>query len=498
MLKSFKFNPLYLIPLIPFSIYIVLLFPFFGDAPALDPMIIYRDSTRFFMGGVQEIAEYDSKVHPPLIHIVNYISFILFGKNPASTNIIGGIILLFNSFFLFSILKKVFNIKIATSTTLLLFLNPYSLVNSFNFSNEMLMLTIFIFSTYFYTFDKKILLSFSLALTALTKETALVIPISLFIVMVIEKIYSEKKAINKFTEIIKVIPIFIPTFLVFLGWMNYVKSIGATEWRDTTFVKTNDSSFHIVLNNFLTLRFINEFLMGNLKNSLFFNFQWVFTLSTIILLLSKKIKLETLQQKRFFFSVVAFGIFYILFVFSFPTWTIPRYVLPLLFPLFLLLSIGLEKLKFYKFFLFFLISISLIASISSRDPLSSKNGYYKIFNETFYVKDFWNDGPDGIEYNLQFLKPVKEQNKIILFSIHNNADYIITNCNELKFGERIWSISIHNDFYGNLIYKKELECINYWDIENSNKIKFKNKYVLILKSEKEKINTKFFDKIIYY
>lgn len=73
MLK--KFELIDLICLLPFAVYLISVFPYFGESPSLDPMVIYRESTQFFNGGIKEIIGNGTTVHPPLIYLLNFFLF---------------------------------------------------------------------------------------------------------------------------------------------------------------------------------------------------------------------------------------------------------------------------------------------------------------------------------------------------------------------------------------------------------------------------------------
>ena len=133
--------------------------------------------------------------------------------------------------------------------------------------------------------------------------------------------------------------------------------------------------------------------------------------------------------------------------------------------------------------------VTLISNVSSLDPLSASKGTYKIFGEQFYVKDFWNDGPDGIEYNMQYLKPVKHQNDLVKQAVKDKADIFVGNCNELKLGERIWSMSIHNNFYP-IKFDRKLECINFFEIEDEKNLqKITGKRIMVDKEYKSQVES---------
>lgn len=451
--------------LIPIVFFLFLFLPFVGQAPAMDPMINFRESTQLFSGGFQEIVSYGVRLHPPILYSTIAMSFFLFGKSVISYNLIG--FLLFTSTligFYFSF-KKLLGNKFAAFATLLIFTNPLIVQNYFNLVSETLIISALVLGSVAYLYKKYSLLLISFLLLTLMKETALSIIFPFFIMLFFDTI-TKKSAEKKRYIVYQIICIAMIAF-VFFSWNSFLKNIGTTEWRDTMFIKNGKGSFETVFHNVLTFKIFNSFLLGNLKNTLYFNFQWVFSLMLLISIFLKKKKFSLIEKKTLLLIILV-SLSYALLALSFPTWTIPRYSAPLIFCFLFILSFFIAKAKgiWGKIILIILLIITFIANVSSLDPLSSKKGTVTLYGEKFYVKEFWNDGPDGIEYNMQYLRPVKHQNDLIKQAVKQNADFLIVgDCAELKLGERIWSMSIHNNFYP-IHFRKNLECVSISDLKD--------------------------------
>ncbi len=464
MLK-FKF-PQDSVCFIPVILFIILVFPYFGQAPSLDPMVNYRHSAFFFQGGFPAIIGECSTAHPPLLYLISSISFRLFGTNPLSINIAGTLLLTFTSSILFFTVKKIFDRRIALTLILLLLLNPLVMVNYFYVTSEVLILSGTIFALSCYFFKKYFLLSVSLALLALMKETAVSIIVALFLAWSILIIFQKSPTKTKISEFLNLGLIFSPAVLTLFFWHQYITSLGTTEWRDTTFIMNGTGSYEMVLRNLLTWQILNRFLKENLTNVLWLNFQWVYSLTillTIPWIWRKAIGLfRSKMQIAFLITAICLTLVYALLVLSFPTWTIPRYSIPALLMLFLVLAILISELppKVHSTLLIGLITLSIIASRYSIDPLTPFNKLLPIYGVNLYDLPFWDGGADRLMYNLQFLQAVKNQNTIIKKAISLNADIISTSCNELKLGEKLWSIYLHRDFYPEFNLQKKMECIN--------------------------------------
>lgn len=485
--KSFKLKAIDLICLLPTFIFLLLTFQFWGETPSFDTMVLYRETTQFFNGGLKEILNSGVKIHPPLIYILTSLFFFIFGKNPWSYNLMGLIVFASSSITLYFLTRNIFNRKVAATFIVLLFTNPITVVNSFHLANDILVMFGIILALTFYIYDKK-LLSLSLATMVLMKETALIVIFSFLHILVMEsflkKINYRQKILNFFNTVL----ILIPSIIIFFVWSFYLKSLGTTEWRETMFIKTNDNSYVTVLKNIFQLKMFNIFLYQNLKNTFILHFQWVFSILLLILLLMKNENLiRNDRQKKFFLTLSIVGLVYIFLVFSFPTWTLLRYGIPVYLSFFFLISLLISQIKFQKLFvpliLFFLI-FNFINNLFSLDPLSLSKGTKNIYGEYFYNFEYLYTGNDPI-YNIQYLKIVTKQNKLMEDAISKDADILITDCNELKIGEKFWSISVYNEFYPKMNLHKNVDCVNIYDLDKLHaKEKVTNKIVYLKKSEK--------------
>ncbi len=464
MLK--KFELIDLICMVPFIVYLISVFPYFGESPLLDPMVVYRESTQFFNGGIKEIIQNGTTVHPPLIYLLNFVSFTIFGKNPASYNIVGTLIFFLGSVFLYFTVKNVFGVKTAIPMIVLLFLNPFVIIDSFYLMNDALILTGMILAIGFHSYGMKNFFSATLAMMVLMKETALVIIFSIFIVNFLKIIIKRDNIEDKLRETIRWIILFAPAILILFAWSYFLKSLGTTEWREPFFGADNRNSYIIVIDNLLRLKMFNVFLLENLCNAFILNFHWIYLLGLIFfgLLFSKRDNiLLTKEQKDFCHILVVVVLLYIFLVFPFPTWTIPRYVIPVMFPFFFFLAYSISRIrnpKLYSTLVAVFFILALMNNYFSLDPLSLEVGNVEIINQTFYDMRPSHGGPDRIIYNLQFLDLTRHQNNIIKDAINKNLSFIVANCNDLKLGEKLYSIGIHNDFYPQLTLRKQPTCMN--------------------------------------
>ena len=127
-----------------------LLSPYLNTTPALDQLVIYRESAIFYEQGLQGLIEKGYPLHPPLIYILINIGFRLFGTSILSYNLIGLSFFFLTFYLTLKLLKDHFSISNSLITTLLLLTNSIILLNYIYLSNDALILTGRIASLYFF------------------------------------------------------------------------------------------------------------------------------------------------------------------------------------------------------------------------------------------------------------------------------------------------------------------------------------------------------------
>ncbi len=430
----------------PFVFYLIFTLGFWGDYPALDAMVIYRESTQFFVKGFSSLIELSRlgyPIHPPLINIITSIGF-FFNKSPYGYNLFGTFIYLISLFSFWQITRQ--------KLPLLLFCHPLIILNYFWLGNDTLVLSLVIIATNLFALRQFAVLSFFLTLFPLAKETALLFPPILFIYLLVSNQVGLKKSLL----------IFLPLSISFLLWRLFLFVNFLQPWHDPLFISQNISSFQILLNNIARLNLINQFTRSNIFNLLILNSNYTYFLLALILIFLYKAK----KIKPLFYPYLIFAACYFLFVYSYPTWTVPRYAIPLL-PLPFLIISELANLKIIRRILFFTMLLTLVhSSFFSADPLTRKYhpNYEKIYNQTLYSLPFFNNGPDRVAYNRQIIVSNHFDNMLLDTLNHISPQVVITDCIRLKLGERLWSITQNNQFYPRYSNLHSIECLNYWDM----------------------------------
>lgn len=490
-----RFDKKDLILLIPIAIFFIATYGIWGEVPSLDSMVIYRESSQFFHNGLDELARMGYTLHPILINAYLSLFFLVFGTNPLSYNIAGFCVYLFALLISYFTIKKEIGFRQASLFILFIFTNPLIIVNSIFLSNDMILLAVILGIITSMVYRKYLYLAIFLILSTISKETGLVFFLTYVGINIVYDLFNIKGYLERKKRIsFKRYLVIIPSIISIISWRLILGHYNLTEWRDTLFTPGTESSFMLVVKNILTFSFVNDHLFKNLENLLIYYFHWVYTILLLISLFSfniKKVIKNNNDDKKNIFTplVIIFGISYIILAFSFPTWTVLRYILPVLPTIFLPISIYFGQFKKTSLILGILIIIFNTVNIFySLDPLTKQEfkGDDISYGYKMYAIGFEYRGPDRIAYNRTYLEASKKQNDIIREVYIYDPEVLITNCIELKLGEKMWSISVHNEFYPGMIGESEIRCFNSWDFFNVPDL-IKNKRIYIRSTEPDPI-----------
>jgi len=412
--------------LLPIFLFLGLLLPFLHSIPHRDGNIEFVESFDFYSKGVNGyLLKWREANHPPAKCFLVKILFSIFGVKPIVYNSLG---LIFGSFaivFFYFLVKTIFqDTKLAFLSSLLLATHPLFVANGLFALRDFLVLVFLIFSLYFYAQDKPLSYGIFAIFLVFAKETALLFP---FIVLIIDLLFN----IRNFKKVvIDTIP-----FLAFALWFWKLKSLNLSVWSAHVLSK-GGSPFTIVMYNLASLasfqffrggQFLNEQAEQHWRQLFFLNFNWVFWLILFTGLIFRTIK--TIRERGFLlFSLKTpaaktllviwlFPLAYIFSVLTFPTYTIPRYALPVI-P-FLLIGTSWAICKVFPKWLRtlslgILILVIPLSLFTSSDPISIKLwGKEKFLGEELYPLYLTWAGNDGVTYNWQYLKIVKKRTEAI-------------------------------------------------------------------------------------
>lgn len=402
-------------------LFLLLTLPFITTLPYMDGNIDFVQTLDFYTGGINQYFSNWNTVHPPLKLFLISPFYLLFGVSAASYSVIGIIIGILGVISIYYLTKNLFGRNSANLAAIFFSLSPLFIANSIFSMRDSLLTVFMLISLLFYNKQKFQFYAVLCSLAILTKETGLLLPLIVIFIEVASKIKNRK--INLKKDIPNFILISLP-LLIYYIWRLFLSSHGKNSWNEWIFTENESkSAIFTIINNLISLDFINPYAIQHWEQFVFLNFNWVYILVIIfgvgIYLVKRKKSYfyKNSQNIKTLSIILLFIISYLLSVLSLQTYTIPRYALPLI-PF---LVIGLAKsvtiLKniYLRYvltsFVFILISISLFLSI---DPVATHIwGKTNIFGNKIYALNDHLAGNDGITYNMQYLLIAKERSEII-------------------------------------------------------------------------------------
>lgn len=412
-----KLDKILILALIIFSL---LTIPFIGSVPYLDGNIDFVKSYDLFIGGFGRLLNNWLSIHPPVKEIIAFVFFVLGGVNPITYNITGILFGLFG-IVIFYKLCKVWTNKAIASIAVLLFCSSPLFLSAGLFSLTDYLLEIFILASLYFYLKRKYYLYFIFASSALlTKETGLVLVIS---ILTAEGLWAVKNIVNKNINLKKILKEFLISISPLISaaiWFLFLKMNGEALWSDWNFSGTvGKGTIYTILNNLLSLKMFNKYALQNWLQLLVLNFNWVLWIIAFFGINKWSINIT---KSKTLLSMVLFFLIYFISVLSFQTYAIPRYALPLEPFFYIVVAYGSYKIsersKLSRVFIcVFLGSITIVRLFTSIDPISAHIwGKSKILSQNVYALNRAPSlaGFDGITYNLQYNLIVKERSDLIL------------------------------------------------------------------------------------
>jgi hypothetical protein len=158
-------------------------------------------------------------------------------------------------------------------------------------------------------------------------------------------------------------------------------------------------------------------------------------------------------------------------VLPFPTWSIPRYAVPVIFTIGLCVPLLLPERKKIAI-LAVGIFLNVAGTVASLDPVTRLIfGTYRMQGQTLYATDHAWRGADRAMYNLQLPAMTKRRNQTIQNALEQGADYWAADCDELKLGEKLWMIAFMPAGHPAFKTGRNLQCVHSGDREFPDRLK---------------------------
>jgi len=377
--------------ILPIALYIFLFIPYLYLIPSNDGSLEYLFANNWLIGDnrLQLLS-----LHPPFKLILFSIFFKSLGYG--SIGYVGLLFGILGIAALYIIGKKLFDGNVALLSSVLLSLSGLFISVGLFSIHDFLMTVLILIAFAFYLYSRYTLYAIFACIAVLTKETAIFFPMS---ILIADLFIKKKITFVAFTP-----------FIVLAWYIEFVHFSGYHLWNDWNFSNTaSDGSALTMFINLITLQIFNKYAYENWLHLFVFNFNWVYWIFTGI----SFFYIKQFALKKELVPIGLFTLSFILTVLSFQTFTINRYILPLLPFVYLFASWGALRLRFKPVFISLLVIASLTSLLFSVDPISNMLwGKMQILGESVYLNKPL-DGNDGITYNMQYLTIMKERTMMI-------------------------------------------------------------------------------------
>jgi hypothetical protein len=415
---------------------------FIGEAPDLDSLIGFRGSALIYRDGLEGLVKgiNGEGVHPPLMDLINFAGFALFGPQPGSIQIMS--IPLFVIFalagerllerFIPSTGKRVLAVLVLASF-------PAIALPLYSVWREALMsitLAIALAVALRRDVPRPVLLGGVLALLPLTKETGIVFVVPFAVDAAVAAAPSLRERAERAGTVIG-----IPLFAAFL-WRLLREIVDSPSWQTWVFSDHADDGPYVVV---LRAMFGFEdgiYLRQNLANAFIVNYLWVPTLLALVTLVLIFRRRSAVRQ-RAAWLLLGLAAIYAWTTLTYPTFTEPRYATPVIVITLLVVFVGFGAWprRAQPFILGALLFVSVAGAWYPTDPLSRALwGTTSVGGELIYDTPERQRGPDRMNINFATLNATERMNARLRRIYASGATLVAGDCNAMKFGEKLAAV----------------------------------------------------------
>lgn len=416
---------------------------FLGDPPDLDAMITLRESLVVRHLGLEGLAAVSNRsIHPPLLDALSSLMFAVFGDEPRSPRLL--------SIALFAVVAaSVERLLVPWVTTgqrilsaLAVATCPALAVALFLVSREGMMVAVLAAAIAFAVRcpARPVALGTILAILPLIKETGIVFAVPFAVVAATDGEHPLRRAAC----------VLAPPIAAAALWQAALVAMDARAW--TLWIHSahaDEGPYAVALRAMLGLE-PKLFLAQNLVNGLVVNFLWlpaILSIATIVMLVRSE---APRGLPRAAALVGGLALIYAWSTLTFPTYTIPRYAVPLTLCVLIaaLLGLPLWPTRARPLILGGLLIVFALGSWTPADPVSRAFfGVTTVAGQPVYDTAEIQRGPDRIVLNFGVLRATRGMNARLQEIYRSPASLVTGDCNALKLGEKLYSVGLHPDAY---------------------------------------------------
>lgn len=415
-----------LFPLI--GLYLLLIGPFIYVLPYLDGAIDFAKASAVANAGISGLFFSWPSVHPPLKPVLLGMLFRLFGTQEILQSLLGIGIGVMGIIGMYKTVSLLASRRTALWASALLTLHPLYLAVSQSALIDFLLAVWAIWTVWAIRKRNWAWSCIFLILAVMTKETGLVLVGC--VICALSGVAIAKKQSYYGNFLYDVISVGLPVG-IFLSWTSYLKGQGIGAWSDWIFASTaGKGAFYTTFNNLVSGSWINSYTRQHWSNLFLLNFEWVYWIIAVFvgapLFIRHWREKYSYENLATWLVIGSFTLSYVMFVLTFQTYTIPRYVLPVVIlslPIqaygidFLIERAGRTRIVWLCCFVLF----CWFRLFFSLDPVSlALWGTDTVLGEKIYNTKVHLAGNDGLTYNLQYLKIARTRDHMIrMVEIHS-------------------------------------------------------------------------------
>jgi len=438
---------------------------FIGEAPDLDSLIGFRGSALIYRDGFAGLVKgiHGEGVHPPLMDLINFTGFALFGLQPSAIQLMS-----IPLFILFAVgverllARYVAGARRRVLATFTIAICPALALPLYSVWREGLMSIILVFALGLAlkrggVGARPLALGLVLALLPLTKETGIVFVLPFAIDAALAAAPTLRERALRVGYVLG-----LPVGAAIL-WRLLREIAGSPSWQTWVFSEHADEGPYVVV---LRAMFGFEdgiYLRQNLANAFIVNYLWLPALLALITLVMVVRRRSAAELRRPAALLAGLAAIYAWTTLTYPTFTEPRYATPVVMFTLLVVFIGLRlwPRRAQPFVIGALALVFVAGAWSPTDPVSRAIwGTTSVGGEQIYDTAERQRGPDRMNINFATLNASERINARLRRIYASGATLVVGDCNAMKFGEKLATVGdLRSAFDRGLPGARPLRCV---------------------------------------
>jgi hypothetical protein len=437
---------------------------FIGEAPDLDSLIGFRGSALIYRDGFGGLVRGigGEGVHPPVMDLVNFAGFMLFGPQPSSIQLMSiPLFVLFAAGLERLLSRYVESAPKRVLAVLAIAICPALALPIYSVWREAMMTIVLVFALLLALRPggvgaRPLALGLVLALLPLTKETGIVFVVPFAVDAFLTGTRPLRDRARRVAYALG-IPV-----LAMVLWRLLREIVNSPSWQTWVFSEHADDGPYVVAARAMFGFEDGVYLRQNLANAFIVNYLWLpalLALVTLVLVWRRR----GASLRRPVAILVGLATIYAWTTLTYPTFTEPRYATPVILITLLVVVVGLRlwprgwQIGIIAALLF----VFVAGAWSPTDPVSREIwGTTSVGGEQIYDTAERQRGPDRMNVNFATLNASVRMNARLRRIYASGATLVVGDCNAMKFGEKLAAVGdLRSWFDRGLPGARPLRCV---------------------------------------